>query len=69
MWYSIFELSSVSDFGITKYNFVEGGVVERLPVERVGDFIECLGLEGLAAVSGIVSHFKILSCVYDFDVC
>ena len=46
---AVFKLSTVDDFGLVVGDFVEGGVVESVPLEGVGDLVEVLGLEGLAA--------------------
>jgi hypothetical protein len=52
----VFELSLVHDFGFMVENLVVRRVGEEIPIERVGNFVESLRLEILAAAIGVVSH-------------
>jgi hypothetical protein len=52
----VFELSLVHDFGFMVDNLVVRRVGEEIPIERVGNFVESLRLEILAAAIGVVSH-------------
>lgn len=52
----VFELPFVHDFGFVVDNLVERRVGEEIPLDRVGNFVESLRLEILAAVIGVVSH-------------
>ncbi len=53
---AVFELSAVDYFCLGVGDFVEGRVFEGVPLEIVGDLLERLGLEGLAAGRWLVSH-------------